>query len=165
MARSKSAPSPVVTVLPVLPGMAYQAEVIAPVITEWLTAAGVATRGVSGMDVRNVVRGRRKGVPSPIIRLLTRPAFGNRTHLYTVEEAAALFSTFARIHGVPDLTLPVPFKGHGLGERPARPVRTAAAVKAARAKRADADAGGPSARMDAASRKAAAADARSRAAE
>lgn len=120
MAR-KSAPAPSVTVLPVLPGMAYQAEVIAPVITEWLTAAGVATRGVSGMDVRNVVRGKRKGVASPVTRLATRPAFGNRVHMYTVTEAADLFATFARLHGVPDLRLPAPFAGHGTGQTTKRP--------------------------------------------
>lgn len=144
MARSKSPATPAVTVLPVLPGMAYQAEVIAPVITEWLTAAGVATRGVSGMDVRNVVRGRRKGVPSPIIRLATRPAFGNRVHLYTVTEAADLFAVFARLHGVPDLRLPAPFAGHGTGATSKRPpVKRVAKVAVQRSTAAQAPANVP----------------------
>lgn len=132
--KSKSAP---VTVLPTLPGQAYAAEVIAPVITEWLQAAGVATNGVDGMDVRNVVRGKRKGIASPVPRLKVRPAMGNRTHMYTVEEAAAIFATFGRIAGLPDLTLPAPFKGHGTGTTVKRAPRKAVAKVTLQASKAE----------------------------
>lgn len=127
-----AAPAIVVPVLPVATGYAYTAEAIAPVITLWLQSHGVM-RIVSGLDVRNMVRGRRKGIASPVPRLLTRPAFGNRSHVYTLSESADVFAAWARLSGQPDMPLPAPFAPTRTRPVTARkaPVKRVAAVKVA----------------------------------
>ena len=118
MAARKPAPS--IPTLPVREGQAYAAEELAPVVTAMLASAGIP-KSVSGLDIRNVVRGKRKGIVSPVPRLLVKPVFGNRAHDYTLTEAADVLRCFMRLAGLPERALPSPFAGHESGARVTRP--------------------------------------------